>query len=776
MTSDKDVLIKALSPLLKRVRTDVTAVKKANGESAWTREPLTKVMVAKHLNGGPARGTSFIKAGQSVTLVGGLDFDSHKGLSSWPDMVDAARAVYLAGLPLGLRPIPFRSSGGRGIHLYYLFDQPQDAYTLRATLTDVLAAAGFTNGTKGVAAGQVEVFPKQDEVPIDGFGNQMILPLADKSVPLDIALDFAPMTREWTTAMSWPTCAPLPQRERPTRLNVAASATPTVPLEVLRSAAAAIPNEGDNAPDYDHWHKLVCAIWQGTGGSDDGLELAIEFSARNPLHNEKFLRERVWPFIKDRAGGTTHKTLLHEARKAGWVEPHALYFDNLDAEFDGEPAADAPPGSVVAENAPQKALAKVRPPADLPGFLRDKQNQIPVTMPNLLRAVACEALVEGAIGFDSFRDEIMFDDSATGQWRPFTDHDYVWVRDRLERFGFKPIGRETIRDAVAAIASRNTFDSAQLWLSRLTWDGVPRVETFLSSYLSTEDSPYTRAVSRYTWTALAGRVNDPGCKADMVPIAIGVQGAGKSSAVAAMVPGPEFCVGVNFNEKDDDMARKMRGRLIAEFGELHGFHTRAMESIKEFITRQHEKWVPKFKEFATSFPRRLLFFGTTNNGQFLADDTGNRRWLPFYTGIVDVARIRRDHLQLWAEAAMLHRTWGVMWEEAEHLARLQHADHEIEDAWDERVAGWLDTPGFGDAPKPRELPYLTTSHVLVGALSYDIKNLSRKEEMRMASVLRRLGYSRSRVREGGRQFSAFVNTCEHPENTLTVQGVHTVSA
>lgn len=336
--TDKESLVRALAPLLRRVRTDVTAVKKASGESAWTRESLTKAMVAKHLNGGPARGTSFIKAGQSVTLIGGLDFDSHKGLTDWPGMVDAARAVYVKGLSRGLRPVAFRSSGGRGIHLYYLFDDPQDAYSLRATLIDVLAAAGFTNGTKGVAAGQIEVFPKQDEVPIDGFGNQMILPLAGQSVPLDIQLDFEPMTREWAPMMPWPISDPVPQRERPARLTVAASATPAVPIAVLRSAAAAIPNEGDNAPDYDQWHKFMCAFWQGTGGSDEGLELAIEFSARNPVHNEKFLRERVWPHIKDRAGGITYKTLLHEARKCGWIEPHELWFENLDADLEGEPA------------------------------------------------------------------------------------------------------------------------------------------------------------------------------------------------------------------------------------------------------------------------------------------------------------------------------------------------------------------------------------------------------------------------------------------------------
>src|SRR5690606_40948627 len=66
-----------------------------------------------------------------------------------------------------------------------LWDEQQDAYSVRATLCDILAACGFTNGTSGVAAGQVEVFPKQDAVPADGYGNMFVLPLAGKSVALD---------------------------------------------------------------------------------------------------------------------------------------------------------------------------------------------------------------------------------------------------------------------------------------------------------------------------------------------------------------------------------------------------------------------------------------------------------------------------------------------------------------------------------------------------------------------------------------------------------------
>jgi hypothetical protein len=184
--SPDDPLIAALAPITSRVRTDVTAVKR-NGKQAWTREPLTTERMAAHCNGGPARGVCPIKAGQSVTMVGLLDFDSHGGAVDWPAMSAAVvRVVDALEMGWDMCPVLFRSSGGRGVHLYLMWDEVQDAYSVREFLRGVLESVGLRSGTRGVGVGEVEVFPKQDSVAADGFGNQFILPLAGVSVPLAI--------------------------------------------------------------------------------------------------------------------------------------------------------------------------------------------------------------------------------------------------------------------------------------------------------------------------------------------------------------------------------------------------------------------------------------------------------------------------------------------------------------------------------------------------------------------------------------------------------------
>lgn len=405
---------------------------------------------------------------------------------------------------------------------------------------------------------------------------------------------------------------------------------------------------------------------------------------------------------------------------------------------------------------------------DWPAFDRDKTGKVKPIVLNLVKALRRPDVCGVRIGLDRFRDEIMLAAPGTDQWRAFGDADYVWLRAHLEgpKPNFGPISKELARDVVLAVAAEQEFDSAVMWLESLPDDGGNRCETFLIDYFGAEDTPYVRAVSLYLWTAMAGRVMQPGCKADMVPILVGDQGLGKSTAISAMVPSVDFFTEVSFAEKDDDLSRKMRGKLIAEIGELRGLHTKELEAIKAFITRTHEQWIPKYREFSTLFPRRLVFVGSTNKDQFLADETGNRRWLPVRVAQVAVDKVRAVAPLCWAEARRLFQAGGVQWANAERLGKLVHEEYTFRDAWEEPVKKWLTEPLFGDeSGVGTGRGGVTTTEVLVGAVGYDAKHIGRREEMRMGVVLRNLGYFRKKARvEGG---LAWVYVPADPTSLLT---------
>ena len=324
-------LIPRLQPLVDRLRTDVHWIKRPGEAPVCVKSPLVRGMLARHLNGGPAFGASPIAPGTSVTMVAVLDFDAHKGESTWDEMRTAAVRVSQALEGQGYRPIPFRSSGGHGIHLYLLWDSPQDAYSVRRMLAEALATCALAVGTKGVARGQVEVFPKQDSVPVNRFGSMFVLPLAGQSVPLEPLLDLAPLSKD--APFIWASSPDVPLLVKPER-ELPASTEASTELATFRAALAAIPND----LDYDAWRNVVFSIHHATGGSDEGLALAHEFSSRCPeKYDPDFLDTHVWPYItSERETAITDRYVLHLAGQHGFVETAA-------GDFLVEPAVSVTP-------------------------------------------------------------------------------------------------------------------------------------------------------------------------------------------------------------------------------------------------------------------------------------------------------------------------------------------------------------------------------------------------------------------------------------------------
>lgn len=146
--------------------------------------------------------------------------------------------------------------------------------------------------------------------------------------------------RRLAARWEWPVSyhvAPLtkPVIERPTPASA--------DLDELRTLLAAIPNDDTDSPDYDRWRNILFAIHHATDGSDEGLALAHEFSARSPKYEPDFLEERVWPYITtNRDNPVTIATLRHLAR------------ENEDPADDFEDLGPLPVEAPTAEGLPSR--------------------------------------------------------------------------------------------------------------------------------------------------------------------------------------------------------------------------------------------------------------------------------------------------------------------------------------------------------------------------------------------------------------------------------------
>ena len=75
------------------------------------------------------------------------------------------------------------------------------------------------------------------------------------------------------------------------------------------------------------------------------------------------------------------------------------------------------------------------------------------------------------------------------------------------------------------------FHPIREYLESLTWDGVRRIDVWLTKYLGANFTTYTRAVGTRCLISAVARVFRPGCKVDTCLILEGPQGALKSTAL-----------------------------------------------------------------------------------------------------------------------------------------------------------------------------------------------------------------------------------------------------
>ena len=263
------------------------------------------------------------------------------------------------------------------------------------------------------------------------------------------------------------------------------------------------------------------------------------------------------------------------------------------------------------------------------------------------------------------------------------------------------------------------------------WDGKARLDDWLVTHCKavtkTDDGrdigDYIKAVGcRWVISAVA-RAFQPGCKADCMLVLEGKQGARKSSAVRVLTE----AVGVEyFREgfhlgagKDDFIA--LRGRLVIEWGELSGLGKKDRNELKVFLSQQTDSYRQSYGIHEKDWPRTAVFCGTTNDGGYLADPSGGRRFWPVTVGKIDLEQLRRDAPMLWAEAVVRYKAGGIWWfdDNAPRDQRLlAMAQHEQEKRigstyWSESAADLADKLVCGN------LVYLAKSDELATAMPWD---------------------------------------------------------
>jgi predicted P-loop ATPase len=318
--------------------------------------------------------------------------------------------------------------------------------------------------------------------------------------------------------------------------------------------------------------------------------------------------------------------------------------------------------------------------------------------------------------------------------RPVEDADVFRLQEFLQRAGLKILGAQTVHDAVEVRGRECKFHPVRDYLEAQKWDGVPRVENWLVRYLGAPETPYIQAVGRMFLISMVARIFEPGCKADYMLVLEGPQATLKSTA-CRIFGGAHFSDNLPDITVGKDVSQHLRGKWLIEVSEMDAMSRAETTLLKAFITRQVEQYRPSYGRREVTEPRQCVFIGTTNKETYLKDETGGRRFWPVRTGSINVAALKRDRDQLFAEAVQMYRDRVSWWPdksfEQQHIMPEQEARYEP-DAWEEPIEKYL-------ASGPEKF---TVGQVAHEALFIENKQLKRADQNRITAILKRLGCQR----------------------------------
>jgi hypothetical protein len=316
--------------------------------------------------------------------------------------------------------------------------------------------------------------------------------------------------------------------------------------------------------------------------------------------------------------------------------------------------------------------------------------------------------------------------------------------------------RKDIAHRIMTVARENAFDPLKDYLNALVWDGKPRITNWLKTYCGAneESNEYLERVARCWAISLVARGLKPGCKVDNVLVLQGDGGLGKST-VFSIFGGEWFCdTAISLGDKD---SRMMAGQYwLCEMAEIVAFKKTGHDTLKSFFSSSVDRFRPPYAAAFEESPRRCVWVGTTNDSDFLVDETGNRKYWPVVCRYVEGAMemLKEDRDQLLAEAVVAFKAgekWHFDYKDIA-LTEIETERHMVETPTTSLVTSWW--YGLTKSERPRSM---TTAEVAMLAFDCNPSQLMNDRGLlkSIGMTMAKMGFKRRRDTSGSRTWRLY---------------------
>ncbi len=326
------------------------------------------------------------------------------------------------------------------------------------------------------------------------------------------------------------------------------------------------------------------------------------------------------------------------------------------------------------------------------------------TLRNIQVVLEHDPLLKNRIYFDSFAESLIGEAPLPWGARQKSSGLFKWVDEDdagLEVYLSQLLGAcstKMIETALRDFAAARKRNPVAEYLLSLKWDGTPRLDTLFIEYLGAEDCSFVRTVTRKAFVAAVARaLSEEKVKFDYMLVVCGPQRIGKSTMLDKL--GKDwFCDSIKtFEGKEAEEI--IQGKWIIEIAELQALNKTDVNRVKQFLSKSDDQYRPAYGKRVKQQIRRCVFFGTTNDHEYLRDPTGNRRFWPVNARIQEPVKDVFTDLdievdQIWAEAVIRWRLGEPLFlsAEMEDEADRRREEHLERDPLQGMIEAFLERP------------------------------------------------------------------------------------
>ncbi len=163
------------------------------------------------------------------------------------------------------------------------------------------------------------------------------------------------------------------------------------------------------------------------------------------------------------------------------------------------------------------------------------------------------------------------------------------------------------------------------------WNGTDKLSELYTLMHISEGDTLSRVLLKkwlmQCYCALHNNINNP-FPVEYVLVLVGKQGFGKTMLFEKLALNRRyFGEGKCFDPRDKDTKIQATSKWITELGEIGSTMKKDMDLVKAFISDRVDEYRVPYGKTPVQYVRRTSLCGSTNDMQFLIDETGNRRFL-----------------------------------------------------------------------------------------------------------------------------------------------------